>query len=193
MPSLVSVNAAIEELIRGNDIPPLADITFETQQVYSFQHLMLGVGFVTSVGPHDLGLGPSFSIGTDQSHVLVKFRQRYYTVVFTRTSSDPAGVFGAVKLNQLGDYMSTGNAPMYISSVDYGRKLIMVVSSYSSGPELEAAVNYMYKGKVGGYLWGNLTNVLQDAKIQLLAHGGSAEDVLEIIYADFDKADARKP
>ena len=191
-PSLASVNAAIEELLPDSATPPLADMTFETQQVYSFQHLMLGAGFVTGVGPHDLGLGPGFSIGTDQSHVLVKFRQRYYTVVFTRTSSDPAGVFRAVKLNQLGDYMSTGNAPMYISSVDYGRELIMVVSSYSSGPELEAAVNYMYKGKVGGYLEGSLAKVLQDAKIQLVAHGGSAEDVLQIIEADFDNADSKK-
>ena len=192
VPSLASVNAAIEELIPDNAVPPVADITFETQQVYSFEHAMLGAGFVTSVGPHDLGLDLGFNVGTDQSHVLVKFRQRYYTVVFARTSSDPADVFRAVKLNQLGDYMSTGNAPMYISSVDYGRELIMVVSSDSSGPELEAAVNYMYKGKVGAYLGGNLTNVLKTAKIQLLAHGGSAEDVLDIIYADFDKADGKK-
>ena len=138
-------------------------------------NIKLGIG-IGKAANLDFG----FKTSEEKSTVAVVFTQIYYTVS-AEPKTNAADYFKeGVDLNVLGAY-----EPAYVSSVDYGRKIIMVVSGELSEQELTAKLNAHIKGVQIGAAIGNIkTDESLNSKI--ISYGGA--DMLSVLSsADKDK------
>lgn len=107
---------------------------------------------------------------TETSSVAVIYRQIYYTVDAEPRRSATDYFQNDADMEALGDY-----EPAYISSVDYGRMLVVLIEGNMSSEELGAKVNACIKGVS---LSAGLANIRMDSEItsQLFQYGGEQKD-----------------
>lgn len=104
---------------------------------------------------------------TRKSTVAVVYTQIYYTVSAEPEKSASDYFKEGADLKILGSY-----EPAYVSSVDYGRKIILLVSGELSEQELSAKVNGLIKGVQIG---AAISNVKKDEQLdlQIMTYGGA--------------------
>lgn len=98
----------------------------------------LGISVQAQAGPVEGEVGGSIgkNYEEEKTNLLVTIRQIAYTVS-AQPPQDCLGYFAeGADLSQLGVY-----APAYISTVDYGRSIVIMISSNASEEELKAAVD----------------------------------------------------
>ncbi len=113
------------------------------------------------------------------------FIQRLFTISVDLPES-PAALFtagtSAADLRAFG--IGSGNLPLYISSVSYGRILMYSFTSSEERKKIEAALEFSYNAPgvgVDGYAAAELEETLQNAKIEILAIGGPNTGVVNLI------------
>ena len=115
--------------------------------------------------------------------MVVRFIQAYYTVSFAAPSS-PEMVFGPnVTADDARPYMGPGNPPAYVSSVTYGRMLIMKVETDESERDLRAALDLAFS-KVNVSADVAAKNVLKNSTFSVFVLGGSPDDAARIQASD---------
>ena len=107
---------------------------------------------------------------TEVSNVAVVYRQIYYTVGVEPKKSAADYFQGDLDMAATGDY-----EPAYISSVDYGRMVIVLIQGEMSSSELSAKVSACIKG-VG--ISAGLANICMDSQIdsRIFQYGGEQKD-----------------
>lgn len=144
--------------------------TYHLQSASTSQELnmKLGVG-LGKLGDLDLGLNTN----NQQTTMAIEYSQIYYTVNAEPLSNATAYFEEGVDLKMLGGY-----EPAYVSSVDYGRKIVLIVSGDLSEEELSAKLGAHIKGVDIGI---GIESVIKDEslKCSLLSYGG--EDISSIL------------
>lgn len=110
---------------------------YELVSASSSQELNAKLG--ASVGKHSLGVNTNFS--NEKNKMAVVYSQIYYTVSVEPKSYGGDYFDNGVNLDILGEY-----EPAYVSSVDYGRKFILIVESKLSESELRSKLETNIKG-----------------------------------------------
>ncbi len=105
---------------------------------------------------------------------MVLFKQVFYTVSFDPPSHPGAVFHPEVTLDEVRNASSAEEPPAYVSSVDYGRILMLRIetSTETLRAEMEAAMRYL---SVGVKASGSLDKTLSRSKMTLITIGGNAE------------------
>lgn len=188
-PSLASATNAATRLIAGHQsmIAP-AQLSYQTFQFYSQDQAMINIGASVSW----LGGSASGAFNrkdySERSNFIVKFDQIYYTMAF-----DPphhAGdVFGSnVKLGDLNNqFEPVTNPAAYISTITYGRMLLLIMSSghdeSSSRLALDAAVKWA-TGKASASLSADESKIIDESDLSLIVRGGNADTAIVLSGSD---------
>lgn len=163
-PNYSNITLALNQYAEAYTGDTSKEWTYELQSISSSRDLnvKLGVG-IDKVASLDLVFGKS----NQQSTVAVVYTQIYYTVSAEPKKSASGYFREGTDLKILGSY-----EPVYVSSVDYGRKIILLVSGELSEQELSAKVNGLIKGVQIGAAYENLKKDEQ-LDLQVMTYGGA--------------------
>ena len=186
-PSLAAAQQATRDLLAPVSGATPARLAFTSIQTESWQQGLLAVGVKADWLSGSAQAEFSSHSTSAGSLMAVKLTQAYYTLAFN-PPEHPAGVFDpSVSVEAAGLYMGIDNPPVLISSVTYGRMLILIFRSSATAQELAAAVNAaLHSADQSGEIKidAKLASTLRSSQITVLALGGSGESVVKLIAGD---------
>lgn len=124
-----------------------AAMSFATSEVHSESHLHALLGGSANL-PGVAGISASFDFSKTKTStkILVNYSQAYYTIDVD-TPLEPKDFFDAkVTVDQLQEMSGSGNPPLYVQSITYGRRVIFAVESAENKHEVSAALNAAFQG-----------------------------------------------
>lgn len=126
----------------------------------------------------------SYSNTTEKRVAAILYRQVFYEVTMV-TPNSPADVFGSsVDINKVKSLMNSDAPPAYVSSVQYGRIIMvrMETTSTETSVELDAALEYASIGKdVNADVEAKYKSILEQSTINVVTIGGNAEVASKVI------------
>ena len=182
-PSLASTREAVAGIFGQNAVRLAAKSNYLAETAYSANEASVKMG--VAVSWMNGGVKASFAGSwlAKKTTMVVRFIQAYYTVSFAAPAS-PELVFGPkVTANDARPYMGPGNPPAYVSSVTYGRMLIMKVETDESEHDLRAALDVAFS-KVNVSAAVEAKKVLQNSTFSVFVLGGSPDDAARIQASD---------
>jgi len=186
-PSLSSYRDSVRELLTdGIEGSQPAQVVYSADTVHSEEHLDVFLGADVSAGSVDVAASFDFSRSDVRSRMLVNFVQAYYTVDMDAIGR-PSGFFEPLTDIDALDQAFGGDeaeAPLYVSSITYGRRVMFTVESTASSQELKAALDFAYRGAVAEVDVNarmSHSEVLRESRIQAFIIGGNADDAVEAV------------
>ena len=190
-PTMATVNQAIGELVTSAEdsgYEPSSTMSFNKHECYSLEQGMLKMGMSASYMGVNVSAQLEVSQTFEQTSVVAYFRQRMFTVslVLPQTPSeffsDDFTVADMKAQEDLGR-IGPGNLPTFVSSITYGRILVMTITSTYSETEMKAALQASYDGivDVSASISTEQREVLENSTINIVAVGGEASGVLDLI------------
>ncbi len=191
-PTFQNTQASIDEALEywNGQIQPQgyeidADTYFEKTTAYSREQMSLDLGVST-----EWSKGSSFESQFDYTKTTEKrvatllYRQVFYDVVM-ETPESPAAVFGNdVDLATAQSILSDENPPAYVSSVQYGRIIMMRMETTDTETDvnLEAVLEYK-TAKKGATVEINAEyeKIIKESTINVVTIGGNAQLATEVI------------
>jgi len=182
-PKLSTMREAMADLLT-QEVTGATDarVTFEIIDVYSASQLDIALGATYSNGAATVKGQFDFSRTDVLSRTIVKFMQVYYTIdvdIPERPSDlfDPSVTWASVQ-SKISSYV----APMYISSISYGRMALFTIESSYSATEVHAALEASAAAiDAGGTLDAGYSNVLQQSSMKGMIIGGSGAQAVQAV------------
>jgi hypothetical protein len=182
-PSLASTREAISQMLSQGSVHLAAKSNYLAETAYSMNEASVKMGVAVSWMNGSVKANFSGNWLSKKTTMVVRFIQAYYTASFAAPAA-PEKVFGPyVTANDARPYMGPGNPPAYVSSVTYGRMLIMKVESDQSEQELRAALDLAFN-KVNVEVDAASKKVLQNSTFSVFVLGGSPDDAARIQSSD---------
>ncbi|MFO0635559.1 MAG: thiol-activated cytolysin family protein [Nannocystaceae bacterium] len=186
-PSLSAFREAMHEILSSEIVGETpAHVDAVISEVHSSEQLGLAIGVDARWG-FVLGGEVSASLAFEREQVrsryAVQFTQAYYTVDVDPPEA-PSGLFAPeVTLEDVqGEFGE--EAPLYVSSVTYGRSVLFTITSEFSSEELGAALEFAYRGaaSVDGSISMTHEEVLASSEITAFVSGGNGEAAAKTIF-----------
>jgi len=182
-PSLSSVREAKKQILtsRSSGMQP-AQLSINSYQVYSKEHLSLLFKAKYSASFGKIEGGYSFNDQSIKSRYVLDLTQVYYSIDMDAIGRDG---FFAKKPDHIGEY-----SPAYISSMKYGRKVMIFVESKRNLNHQEANLKAEFTSLfASGSLSANAETkkLLQENSIKILAIGGNPENPYYLAHAVSDQ------
>lgn len=152
-----------------------ARVSFEITQVYSEQQLNVAIGANYRSAGVKVSTAIDFSNTTKRNKFVLKYLQTYYTIDMDLPDK-PSDLF-----NSLPDLDALGaTAPVFVSSVAYGRMVIYTIETNSSETEINAALSATF-ASTDGSVEANYKETIEESTIKGLIIGGSGSDAAQTI------------
>ncbi|MDR0926429.1 MAG: thiol-activated cytolysin family protein [Ignavibacteria bacterium] len=179
-PNLSNVNNALNELIAQKK-PIATCMDYQLSSVYSSAQSMMDLGL-------DIGwgfLGASGMYGEEKSYtkhsILLYFKQVYYTITMDGSDCVASRIFASdVDVNKLAKETGKDNPLCVVSGVDYGRIIIVKVTSTDSYEEMQGQIKLGFKN-IGGSYSASKTSKLQTYEYSAQVIGGNANSSVKAI------------
>ena len=184
-PTNATVNAAIDEALQwwNNNayqegyVNP-ANSSFEFTTAYSSEQLSLDVGLNVAWAGGEVNSQFDFFTNEQKWVTMAVYKQGFYTVDFT-TPTSPEVVFAEnVDLVDVQNTLTGADAPAYVSSVTYGRIIMMRMETNTSiqtiGADVESALKYAAGVDVDGSLESEYQRILNNSSLEVVTIGGNA-------------------
>ncbi len=190
-PSLGRVQQSVQNLLAQefeDDTP--AKISFFMKQFYSLEHAMMQIGASYSWLSGSVKAELQSNSYSEMSNYVVRFVQAYYSVSFEPPGSPEALFAPDVTVEDASLYMGSGNPPAYISTVTYGRMLLVFASTRAEAESLRLALAASFSSMASsGQVNVDIQHkkVLQESEIKVLALGGPSSGVVKLL-TNADKA-----
>lgn len=183
-PGQKSIKDSIISMLKSGKIGSQpANVTFSAKEVYSEEHLKLMMRSKYSGGFGSLSSGFDFNNTNISSRYLLDVTQIYYTI---NTETPLSGFFNK-KPQQLNDLSP---APVYISSVKYGRRVMIVIETQKTNEQTEADFKAQFNAVASsGALNVNMfsNKFFSDKSVKILVKGGNADNSYEVWKAVSNK------
>ncbi|MCM1048464.1 MAG: thiol-activated cytolysin family protein [Clostridiales bacterium] len=136
-------------------------------------NMSLGIG-VNGVGSVNFGISQKESTST----MAIIYTETFFTVATEPLSSATSYFQSGSDLEYLGNY-----EPAYVSSVDYGRMIIVLVTAEMSESELNAGLSATVKGVDIGV---DIENIKKELKgtCKICSYGGDSAKTLQVVSDD---------
>jgi|GEM_PF-2999284 len=184
-PTIATVTAAIDEALQwwNNNayqegyVNP-ANSSFEFTTAYSSEQLSLDVGLNVAWAGGEVNSQFDFFTNEQKWVSMAVYKQGFYTVDFT-TPTSPEAVFSEnVDLTDVQNTLSGADAPAYVSSVTYGRIIMMRMETNTSiqttSANVESALKYAAGVDVDGSLESEYQRILNNSSLEVVTIGGNA-------------------
>ncbi len=189
-PSLASAQDAIHSILTSESVNFAAKVAYTMHQAHSLNEGSVKAGIAAQFAGATLNTTFGQSWTQSKTTFLVDFTQAYYTVSFG-APTDPSAFFTpSTTVADLRPFIFSGNPAGYVSSVTYGRRLLVKFESSEDSSKVSATLDAVFtKGRAGGSITldAEQQRVLRETKMTLLALGGSASSAVEVIGTGLDK------
>ncbi len=185
-PNQGSVQDAIRDMVAGLAVQTTAaSLSFTMKEFHSLEHAMLQAGMSASWLTGSMQAELSSSTYAERSNFVVTFVQSYYDVSFAPPTAGGISLFApGTSPADAAPYIGPGNPPGYVSTVTYGRMLLVLVSSSRRADELRAALSAaLAGGMLDGHLSVEQQAVIEESEIRVLAVGGGAPAAITTLGA----------
>jgi len=190
-PTMATVNQAIGELVtsaENSGYEPSSTMSFEKKDCYSLEQGMLKMGMSVSYMGASVSTQLEMNQTFEQQSVVAFFRQRMFTVSLVLPQT-PGEFFsrdftvGDMKAQEDLGRIGPGNLPTFVSSITYGRILVMTMTSTYSETEMKAALQASYDGivDVSGEVSTEQLEILRNSTINIVAVGGEEGNARDLI------------
>lgn len=185
-PSQATVTDAIDYLLPKSGTS-VADFDVYINQAYSVNEACakLGINVHFVAGQVQAELSKSFS--EKKASFAVNVTQKYYTVSASSPGPTRPYIDPTVPIADAAHYMGAGNPPLYIETVDYGRRLVLFMMTDKKQQDFSASMNATYNwasGSAHGDVSVTQSDLLSESTIHLLDIGGSTTAVTKILTAN---------
>jgi len=180
-PKLSSVREGIKRILdqEVTGATP-ARINFEITQVYSQEQLNLALGANYRSAATKVSSSFNFEQSTFSNKFVLKYLQVYYTIDMD-LPAEPSDLF-----KRLPDINSLGStAPVFVSTVTYGRMILYTIESNYSKTEIDAAFSASFASG-GGTIDAEYQKIISESSIKALVIGGSGEDAAQVVNGPED-------
>lgn len=179
-PGQKTIKEAIKSMITSGKIGSQpADVTIFAKEVYSEDHLKLLVRSNYSGGFASLSAGFNFNNNNVLARYLLDVAQIYYTV---NVETPPDGFFKS----QPEALPETAPAPVYISSIKYGRRVMIAVETQTNDQKTDADFKAKFNAVASS---GSLdVNIFSDKffsnkSVKVIVKGGNSENTYKVFKA----------
>ncbi|MFD0797585.1 thiol-activated cytolysin family protein [Maribacter chungangensis] len=190
-PTYQNTQAGIDNVLEywNSEIQPQgyeidAEYKSKTTTAYTKEQMSLDLGVSAEWSKGSFDAQFDYSKTTEKRVATRLFRQVFYSVVMESPES-PASVFGSdVSLATIESAISSESPPAYVSSVQYGRIIMVRMETTDTETEvnLEAALDYKTaKVDAAGEIDVNFEKVIKESTISIMALGGNAEIATKVI------------
>lgn len=160
---------------------PAVNSTSYFQRIYNEQQFKMAIGANVNVSIAGIEGSAGLKIDWTSSSNLTRYIIKYIDVMYTANldlPGKPSQMFASdVSWNELKSGLSGTLAPVYISSIKYGRMALFYIESAESDSKVKAALNaaVSYKGIKGSTeLDAETVSVLNSCTIQAVTVGGAS-------------------
>lgn len=186
-PSLSAFRDAMHDILSAQVVGETpAHVDAQISEVHSSEQLGLAIGVDARWG-YVLGGEVSSSLQFERedirSRYAVRFTQAYYTVDVDPPEA-PSGLFAPTVMLDDVEREFGDDAPLYVSSVTYGRSVLFTITSEFSSEELSAALDFAYRGaaSVDGSVSVTHEEVLAQSEITAFVTGGNGDAAAKAIF-----------
>lgn len=191
-PTYLHVQSSIDDGLEywNNDIAPqgyeiASRAYYESTTTFSSEQMSLDLGVSADwVSGSSFEGQFSYDTSTSKRVAAILYRQVFYDIVM-QTPDKPSDVFGSdVDLSKVESLMGSSTPPAYVSSVSYGRIIMirMETTSTETSVTLEAALEYASLGKnVEADIEAKYKSILEESTINVVTIGGNAEIASKVI------------
>lgn len=182
-PSLSTYREGLGEILAADVTGATpANIYAEIEEVYSEKQLSLALGADVAWLPGGVKASFDFSTGTQKARYLVKFVQSYFTVDLDQPGRAADFFADSVTAEEVADKLPEG-APVYVSSVTYGRMVLFGFESDRTHEELGAALDFVYRGgaQVSVEARARFEETINNSSITAYIIGGNGETAAQAI------------
>lgn len=170
-------------LLSLNPTDSVGSLHFAYESAGTLREAMVKLGVAYKGGNVSASLDASLNSSYNENAIVAKFTQEFYTVAFDPNPSGASPFFApTVSLNQIKQFTTPDNPPLFVSEVKYGRILVVTFRSTLSKLELEAAVKAAYAA-VSGSLDASYKEKLSKVRMELLAVGATGDMSAQLVQA----------
>ena len=188
-PDLGSVNEAIGELIEAANVAGHragTTFTFDQKTSHSLEQSSLELGISVRFLAGSVKSNLSIEQTVERNSLTAYFAQRMFTtsMVLPQVPSELfSDAFTTARLQQQIEAGAVGpeNPPVYLSSITWGRLLMVTMTSSYSMSEMTAALNATRGSLGGGSVSGHDLEVLQQSEFRVSGVGGDAAGVDDLL------------
>lgn len=174
-PELSEVRNGVKSLLaQGVTGATPAEIVYETEEVYSEEHLKIALGANYRSKNKSVSASFDFSNSEYRYRYVLKYLQVYYTIDMDLPTNDDPGSLFTVLPNL------DGTSPVMVSSVKYGRMVLYTIESNANKSDVELAFNASFKSANAE---GNVKyqSIINSSSIKALVIGGSGGDAAKVV------------
>jgi Thiol-activated cytolysin len=164
-----------------------ADLDVYVSQAYSLEHSLQQLG----ISVHYLGLDVKAQMGHSFQEKKASFVANVTQKYFDVSASDPGPTSSyfdpSVTPAQAAPYMGQGNPPVYVSSITFGRRLVLLMLTDAREESFDAAIQATYgwaSGSASGNAKVSTSSLMTESTIQLLDIGGSTAAGVKLLSAN---------
>ncbi|MGD1947856.1 MAG: thiol-activated cytolysin family protein [Croceivirga sp.] len=160
-----------------------ANSSYQATTSYSSKQFSLDVGLNVEWATGSLASQFDYESSTERRFAGLVFKQVFYTVTMD-TPDSPGSVFDSSVTNaQVKSAIGTTTPPAYISSVSYGRIIMVRMETTNTDTEINLDAVLEYAGGVSGVGTVNsqYDEILRESSITVVTIGGNAEAASEAI------------
>lgn len=152
--------------------------SYQAATSYSSTQLSMDIGLNVAWASGDFASQLNYETNTQRRVASIAFKQVFYTVTMN-TPSSPGSVFNSdVRLSDVQSILNAETPPAYVSSVSYGRILMlrMETTNMDTSIDLRAVLEYS-SGVISasGTVNSTYDQIVQNSSISLITIGGNAE------------------
>ncbi len=156
-----------------------AAMDFEVTEIHSSSQISLALGAsVMWPGGANVTAGFNFNSSEKKTKILVNYTQAYYTIDID-APIEPKDFFPeGMTVDQVAEFTSSDNPPVYVQSITYGRRVIFSVETNETADKIKAALEAAYEASltVDGKLDAEYEQALQESTIRAFVLGGSGQE-----------------
>ena len=175
-PDSSSVNEARQEILSTFKPKDSAgDLKAEFLRANTVREVGLSLGLTITGSAFGVDANASLDQTYKKSVVVGVLRQTFYSVNFTPLSQSAGGFWDPARTrsSDLARYMRSGNPPLFVKSVQFGRMVCVTAEGAFSSSEMKAALKAHYDSavSVGGTFSGRLKEVMDSMDVRIYTMG----------------------
>lgn len=174
-PTLASITKARSDLLNAlqpSDSPGILKASYESAS--SYKEVAVKAGLSVSGAAFGVDANTTLNQTHKKTTVVGAIRNIFYNVTFAPKTAGAKGFWQPdVSPNDLRGYCGSGNPPLFIDSVQYGRFICVTATGAYSSTDLTAAIKGHYEGsvKVGGNVDVKYKEILESSDIKIYTVG----------------------
>ena len=186
-PSLSAYRDAVRGILsNGLQGSQAAQVNYSTETIHSEEHMALSMGADVNAGNVDVMASFDFTRDDIRSRVVVNFTQAYYTVDMDAVAGAHAFFEPGTDISDIANAFggADATAPLYVSSITYGRRVVFTAESTANAQELKAALDFAYDGlanNVSVEARMSHAEVLESSTIRAFILGGNPDDAVQAV------------